>query len=471
MPTSTERTPLIGSHGTHSLDPTAQNTSYAPVDRGDAERGIGVVEEKGEAGFFSCTINLSNTILGTGMLAMPQAIASVGIIPGILLIIYSGFASGFGLYLLARCAARVNGRTSSFFSVARITFPRAQILIDSAIAIKCFGVGISYLIIIGDLMPGIMHAIMPELQLDSPMLGRRFWITVLMVVVAPVSFFRRLDSLKHTSVVALFAVAYLVLIVVYSFITPSESSKLPPAGEIDLVRFSTKFFTNLPIFVFAFTCHQNIFSVYNELRDNSPRSITKVISSAIGASTIIYEVVGILGYLTFGNTAPSNIISAYPASWLVTIGRISIVILVLFSFPLQCHPCRNSLDKIAYGLWSSPSVVSNKPPEPPSTQKHVLMTTGIILASYLISISVSQLDLVLSFVGATGSTTISFILPGIFYWRVHQNDPWRPKKILAVLLLLYGVLVMICCLTFNFMRLYRDPSESGIPSRLLYIIS
>jgi amino acid permease len=86
-------------------------------------------------------------------------------------------------------------------------------------------------------------------------MDRRFWITVAMVtIVAPLSFLRRLDSLKYTSIVALIAVVYLVTIVVYHFISPN----FPPAQHIEYFTFSTKVLGKLPVFIFAFTCHQNV---------------------------------------------------------------------------------------------------------------------------------------------------------------------------------------------------------------------
>lgn len=81
--------------------------------------------------------------------------ASVGIIPGIFLIFLSALASGTGLYFLSRCAARTEGRHASFFAVSKLTWPKVSVLFDLAIAIKCFGVAVSYLIIIGDLMPQV----------------------------------------------------------------------------------------------------------------------------------------------------------------------------------------------------------------------------------------------------------------------------------------------------------------------------
>jgi len=95
--------------------------------------------------------------------------------------------------------------------------------------------------------------------------------------------------------------------------------------------------------------------------------------------------------------------------------------------------------------------------------------------------TVSSLDKVLAYVGSTGSTSISFILPGLFYYKIsapdsphHQrlakeddeeNDtdeegglpglsntaPWRKTILrkLSLALAIYGIFVMIICLGIN----------------------
>ena len=130
------------------------------------------VHLQGKASILSSVTNLTNTVIGAGALAFPSAFAAMGLIPGILSCIYSGCVTSFGLYLLTRCATMVarrpgdEGRKPSFNEVARITFGKgwATRIFDVsrggrsreesgangwqfAIAIKCFGVSISYLII------------------------------------------------------------------------------------------------------------------------------------------------------------------------------------------------------------------------------------------------------------------------------------------------------------------------------------
>ena len=73
-----------------------------------------------------------------------QALASSGIIPGMITCLFSGGVAAFGLYLLSLCATKAPHRRSSFFAVAELTFPRAAVFFDAAIAVKCFGVSIRY---------------------------------------------------------------------------------------------------------------------------------------------------------------------------------------------------------------------------------------------------------------------------------------------------------------------------------------
>lgn len=188
------------------------------------------------------------------------------------------------------------------------------------------------------------------------LLDRNLWVMLAMTALVPLSFLRRLDSLKAISYIALGTVANLVFVVIYKFLNQSGITD-QDKGPVLLFDPSPKFFTSLPVQVFAFTCAQNIFGVYNELQRNTQKRLNRVIVSSIGGATIIYETLGLLGYLTFGAAVGSNIVEqyrqfchSYPASidlyayyfiilahsMLVSICQLGIVILVLFSCAFLC---------------------------------------------------------------------------------------------------------------------------------------
>jgi len=111
---------------------------------------------------------------------MPLALSRMGILLGIIVILCSGLTAGFGLYLQTRCAKYLDRGAASFFALSQITYPNAAVIFDAAIAIKCFGVGVSYLIIIGDLMPGVVKGFSEEAGGVEFLVDRHFWVTAFM---------------------------------------------------------------------------------------------------------------------------------------------------------------------------------------------------------------------------------------------------------------------------------------------------
>lgn len=97
----------------------------------------------------------------------------------------------------------------------------------------------------------------------------------------------------------------------------------------------------------------------------------------------------------------------YPStSVFIAVGQLAIAILVMFSYPLQIHPCRNCLDKI-FHLGSKvtkpsltfdddddddASVVDEHAAGDMSTFKHVVLTLAITTGGFTIAYFVNDLQ-------------------------------------------------------------------------------
>lgn len=189
-----------------------------------------------------------------------------------------------------------------------------------------------------------------------------------------------------------------------------------------------------------------MFSILNEISDNSHFRTTSVIFASIGSACALYILTGITGYLSYGDNITGNIVMMYPTAAASTIGRLAIVILVMFSYPLQIHPCRASID--ACLKWRPRRKAPDGSDPSPSRQnllnggaggaKHrvemgdlrfAVISTVLIVLSFITAMTVSSLEKVLAYVGSTGSTTISFILPGLFYYKISDPDSEHHQKL------------------------------------------
>lgn len=95
----------------------------------------------------------------------------------------------------------------------------------------------------------------------------------------------------------------------------------------------------------------------------------------------------------------------YPSTSLfIAIGQLAIVILVMFSYPLQVHPCRNCLDKVFHAGHVAHKQLSNGEDEEEvedehggspdmSPLKHAILTIAIIASGFTIAFFVDDLQM------------------------------------------------------------------------------
>lgn len=425
------------------------------------------------ASTLSSSISLTKTIIGAGLLSMPLAFSTDGFLCGLLIILFAAATSGFGLFLQAYVSRYVPPGHATFFNLCSITYPKLSVVFDMAIAIQCFGCALSYLVLIGDLMPSII-----DLSFIDPQNLNTFWTLASAIICVPLSFLKNLDSLKYTSVLGLVAIGYLSVLVIFHALFGDVSSDLKGNITVGPPTISG-IFSTFSIIVFAFTGHQNMFSIINEARDKSIVSSTNLVNTAIAISAALFSIVGLAGYLTFGDKVNGNVILLYPNSWTTTLGRFAIVFMVVFSFPLMIHPARISVNNIYYsaklnfrrkesadptessGLLTHHQTDAEEFGETPKSETHVVplstttfnvITIALLILGYYLAVTVKSFAFVLAIVGATGSTAISFILPGLFGYKLISSESDDPTflekafKNLSFALVVWGLIVMILCL-------------------------
>ena len=379
---------------------------------------------------------LTNTILGAGMLGLPFAFASCGFLVGPCMLLMFACTSVTALFMLAECGDCA-GRPATFNSVAERAMPGSGILIDVAVAIKCFGVATSYLIVIGDSVPKSVVSFGGS----GIWLERRTWTLLALVFAAPLAYMKKITALRNVALAALTCVLLItVMIFLFSLNLGEPFDQCPADGAIatscppgPVVPFTTPVGTlrALPLFVFSYTCHQNIFSITNELHMPTRSRNLLVCASAVGTALCVYIVLGGAGYMTFGNKVAHDILANYPATnMIVSLARLAISFVVTCCYPLQAHPTRACLTTIANRLLGGgldANVV------------HYTITTVFVLTTATIAMLIDDLGIVLSIVGATGSTIVSYILPGLCYLLLF---PKRATRWVGLVLLIAGVCFM-----------------------------
>ena len=153
----------------------------------------------------SGTLNLLNTIVGGGILSLPFAFKSCGLLTGVLYQCVFGAMSWYGCYLLLDSVQHAKTATS-FEGLAQVAFGRAGFLAYNVAAlVNCYGACVSYVIVVGDVLAPLCE------ELGLPL--RRPLLLCLVVggLIFPLSTLRDISSLRHASGLAVAIYSLFVL--------------------------------------------------------------------------------------------------------------------------------------------------------------------------------------------------------------------------------------------------------------------
>eukprot|EP00040_Diaphanoeca_grandis_P023662 m.128999 g.128999 ORF g.128999 m.128999 type:complete len:505 (+) comp29370_c0_seq3:100-1614(+) len=417
------------------------------------------------ASVFSSVFNLTNTIVGAGVLALPFAFGSTGVILGTIVLFGVFLLIQYSIDLLITCTKYC--KASTYHGIAQAAFGKKGVIITHiSIFITTFGTMTSYLVIIGDMVAPMIGLFMGGTNdaYCSQYAARQFPITLALFFVIPLSILRNIDSLRYTSILAVVSVLYLLAVVVYK-----SGQKIIEGGSTDdmthgdFLDFSDRIFRALPIMTLAFTCHMNVFTIVAGLRLPTVRRVRHVTQGSLTICWLIYTLIGIFGFLTFytESSINGNLLLNYDVEEsIIVAGRIAVFVVVLFSYPMLSHPCIASFDGLFF------------PDKPFSYIRRSIEVFFIAGANYLIAFFVSDVSLVLGLAGAIGSTAISFVLPALFYMRLHPSSFKSRGKIMAILLLIVGILSLFISTIVTLIDAFDTDEESAanICNRTLYDI-
>ncbi|EPZ36330.1 Amino acid transporter domain-containing protein [Rozella allomycis CSF55] len=443
----------------------------------------------------SGTLSLINTMIGAGLITIPYAYQQVGLYAGIFITFLGIILAVFTLRLILRLAEVVGGRNTSFAEVCRVKFPMGKQFVDAFVLIQAFGVATSYLVLIGSNMPKIVNdaaAISGSTIANTILERREFWISLFFIFVAFLSTLKSLRSLRYTSYLAIMMITYIFcLVVTYAVMRFKDAglNALSLFENIGTKKIDLSFggiLSCMSYLIFAFTCQQNMFKVYNELSE--PRSIQRGTLSAIFSSMFagcVYLIVGIFGYLTLGSQTSNQMIFAdyasspdpefFPYSFSVIlktydpnlisllIGRLCLIILVTTCYPNQTHPMRDSFFSLvkAYKSYRSSKDGKNAGFEKVLSSENVIkshfwnesrtrivVSLGLALTTYGLAMVATSIDLLVELTGATASNFISIMFPcALFVISEKKNTITR---ITAMALCIFSLFMMFALLIGKF---------------------
>nr|GMD22785.1 amino acid transporter AVT6A-like [Ipomoea batatas] len=414
---------------------------------------VPLLEEKGKKGFKSefnggsflgSVFNLSTTIVGAGIMALPATMKVLGLGLGISIIIFMAVLANFSIDILLRFSR--GGGSNSYGGVMGDAFGTCgRRLLQVCVLINNIGILVVYMIIIGDVLSGTTSDGVHHPGVLEGWFGEQWWtgrrfvlLAITLVVFAPLGFFKRIDSLRHTSALAVaLAVLFLVItaaITIFKLFTGSIEMPrfLPDVTDISSVW---RLFTVVPVIVTAYICHFNVHSIENELRD--PSQMRSVVRASLSLCSIIYIMTSLFGYLLFGDSTLDDVLANFdsnlgvPYSYVLNDAvRVSYALHLMLVFPILFYPLRVNVD----GLFCP----SARPLDSEKWRFAFINFTLIFVVFVLANFIPSIWD-AFQFSGATAAVSLGFILPAAIALKDAPGIATKTDKILSVFMIFLAV--------------------------------
>ena len=287
--------------------------------------------------------------------------------------------------------------------------PAACWLIDIACILDCFGASISYVQISGQLMS---ETILELTAWDIAASTLTRYIQLAMIcVLGPICFMRGISHASILSVIGIVCISYVCLLP-FAYIGDISSDVVTPLWPNSFMGSMRK----LPVFFFAFSCMQNLFTVVNEIEDFTVRRVQSVCASAVSTGLVMYLVVMCLPFAAFGKNVNDLFLRSYdPSAVPVQIAFVFTAIQVSIGYVLVIHPTRQSI----LSLWYREA----EPSERHERKLRFAITAILILMTLGVALLTDSIGTVTEITGLYGANTYCFTAPSyMFYKRYHPRN-------------------------------------------------
>eukprot|EP00002_Diphylleia_rotans_P011786 TRINITY_DN2319_c0_g2_i1.p1 TRINITY_DN2319_c0_g2~~TRINITY_DN2319_c0_g2_i1.p1 ORF type:complete len:461 (-),score=102.55 TRINITY_DN2319_c0_g2_i1:4-1386(-) len=381
------------------------------------------------ASTLSSIFNLTNTTVGAGVLTIPYALSKTGVLLGVALIMAVCLVAGLSHLLLIDLADKT--KCTTYRELAIYTFgPRAGRFVDFVIIFYTIGTLIAYPIIIGGNLPDVIQEITEAWFSGewpfSENEGRALLMSLTMfIVIVPTSMLPNLDALKHTSMMAITCIAYLMVVILYTYAAGTQESK-----DNDVVYVSGDFdlFLAFPLISVSFTAHYNVLRIYHEYENRSRERMKRVIVASLAIISCLYLLIGVPGYLAFRADVEDDILTNLDEDkpWNV-VAKFGLVLTIVFSYPLVVFATRSSLHSFLFPTKAS------------TIDRLRVLTLVLATISLVVAIFVPDVSVVFSFTGSSFGVMIVYILPAAMTLHLSRLPYTHPSNRRAFCILVAGI--------------------------------
>mmetsp|Transcript_110366 Transcript_110366/g.235708 ORF Transcript_110366/g.235708 Transcript_110366/m.235708 type:complete len:429 (+) Transcript_110366:68-1354(+) len=370
-------------------------------------------KENAEVGstVLATVINLLKNMVGAGLLNVCIAFQYASVIGGCLIMLYSAFVCTAGFLIIGYCCSKTGCTT--FRELWRTSLgASSEKVVDAVLFFHTLFSCVGYITMIGDFSVKSASGLLPGSILAERREVSMILITVLTIF--PLSLYKSLDALKHTSVIGLAITAVSCAYILYDVIARAEEYNAAETLTSHLWYVKLDMFKTLALFNGSFSAHYNAPTYYAELKVRSFANYTRVTLYAFAIATALFTIFGIAGFARFGDAVLGNVLKSYsPDDPMIQLSWFFMMVSTVFNFPHAFQRMRSSMNAL---LGKRPN------------DNFLATTVGLLSLSLYMGVAFKDIAVIKMIKGATLGVSIMFIFPALIYLQLSGPMQVRRKS-------------------------------------------
>lgn len=382
---------------------------------------------------FMTFINLTNALLGAGIISMSSSFKAAGLGPTVISLIISCILCYISGVVLLNLQTELH--VSNIDELANGIFGRfCHIIIAILIFIFDLAFTTTYLVIGTDSILSWLRC-SPE-KYREKFNGFGAWaviITIYSIAVIALTIPRNFIFLDQFQMLTVFLIVfYAIAILVRGFAVENL-----PAPTVVGTKFSMSLFTSFSAQCLTFCLPIHMLPVISPYNPNQLKRQT-IMASSLFFCFIVIAAPGAMGYLIFGDNAKSNLLRSFPDNdVLMIIVRVAIFLIVTFSYPGIVKEMVGTLGGFIYH--------NNHPAEMTLKQRCILIPI-VNLISYVFALLSNTMLPILGIGGALGTCLVTFAFPSICRLKITHSKLSHPRNIGHIIFACFGIIMAAICL-------------------------
>ncbi|XP_064624731.1 putative sodium-coupled neutral amino acid transporter 11 [Lineus longissimus] len=412
----------------HLVESETQPVCY--TDEKDEEDSDGKSQNK--SGIFGVSFNICNATIGNGLVATPFAIAKCGILLGTALLILVALVADYALRIIIK--AGNFGGAHSYQELMHKAFGKKGFYLITVMQFFFSYLSlISYLILIGDTLAGLIAGFTACATLNTILNDHRFLIFLAaFLVIFPLSLIRDVSRYSKVSCISIFMILAMTTVVLFNMAHTYQENEIP-VKSTDWPLFSWEFPNGVSIIAVLYACHHMSFMMYDSLRDKTEKTWAKAVHLSMAAMLVIILAFSIGGYATYRQFTQADFSQNFCIAEIVSgIFRIALTITLMFIYPLDCFVVKTVIEE---------SVFRNHQPQP--FWRNVIIVILILTSTAAIAMFTSCVDIVLELNGIINALPVVFILPPLCLIKLRPEPLKCIQNIVPVLTSLLGFIFFV----------------------------